>query len=141
MKNSQYTANRIRDLVSEAWGELARACNRLGSGSAASWLREAEEIALRQEKQHRAMGARFTHGQASYRVPASTAARAIIISNVYGGPQAGHDRPLPPLTWGAVAATRADVALAYAIHEALTLEDLAKLEACAAISYSEDIAA
>lgn len=147
MKNSKLSPTTIRNRVAHAWGLLERYCDAyVGQlGSPHRWLSEAEDEALKGERAHRAMGARFTHGQASYRVPCSVAARAVILSHVYRG--ADHDgfgTPPPDQTartWAYFAGIRRDCALAYAIRDCLTTEQIATLSEAGSIDYAEDIAA
>lgn len=122
--------------IGEAWRALEAACDsyRGDTGNPARWLVRALTIAEEQEKQHRAMGKRFTGGRASYRISCHYAACSIIIGHVYrGGPEG-------PVTWAQAAGYREDCALAYAIRECLTTEQLARLEKASRIDYAEDIA-
>jgi len=135
----------IKARVAAAWFALEKACDTSRS-DVSQWLREAELTALRGEREHRAMGARFTHGQASYRVPCAVAARAIILHHVYFGyapaeTAAGRvARKARKVSWSDVASTRRDCALAYAIRECLTPAQIHELSAAAEIDYSRDIA-
>jgi hypothetical protein len=130
-------ASHLKTRIDVAWGVLFRACDH--SRELAQWLYEAEATALSQEKAHRAMGARFTQGQASYRVSRSHAARSIIIHHVFYG-YCGSGENRPPASWADAASIRHDCALAYAIRDKLKPETIASLENAAQIDYAKDIA-
>ena len=134
----------IERLVTEAWRTLEAACDKAHDpskvGTPDRFLSRAEDEATRGERAPRAMGARFTHGQAGYRVSVQCAARAIIIHHVFFG-MGGAGGNRRPRSWSEAAAIRQDCALAYAIREHLDKATLAKLEAAARIDYAEDIAA
>jgi hypothetical protein len=130
-------ASHLKTRIDVAWGVLFRACE--SSRELSGWLDEAEATALKQEAQHRAMGARFTQGQASYRVSKSYAARCIIIGHVFRG-YGGEGDNKPPESWADAASIRHDCALAYAIREKLSPETLGLLENAAAIDYAGDVA-
>lgn len=127
----------IRRTIDVAWSVLLRACQK--DSRAWQFLEEAEAIATKQEREHRAMGARFTHGQASYRVPVHYAARIIVLNHFCLS-------PIPPKSWADMVGYRRDCALAYAIREIIneTPNGGLVIEACKPagdISYSEDVAA
>lgn len=128
----------IERLTREAWGVLYRFCE--SKADLDRFLSRAEDEATRGERAHRAMGARFTHGQAGYRVSVQCAARAIIIHHVFFG-MGGAGGNRRPRSWSEAASIRQDCALAYAIREHLDKATLAKLGAAARIDYAEDIAA
>lgn len=143
MKTSKLPKAQIERLVTEAWRVLSAACDGptpCQHGNPERFLREAEAFAIKGERAHRAMGARFTHGQTGYRVSVQCAARCIIIHHVFHG-MGGSGGNRRPASWSEAASIRHDCALAYAIREHLTKATLAKLEACARIDYAEDIAA
>ncbi len=104
-------------------------------------------VAERQEREHRAMGRRFTHGQASYSQPVSVAVKYFACKCIL--------EPLPvPVTWQAFAGYRRDYQLGQALRE-LTVAallahnptghglwcDLETRWQLLGIDYSEDIAA
>jgi hypothetical protein len=130
--------NQIKIRVDIAWGILFRFCAR--STQLDRWLTEAERIAVEQEREHRAMGKRFTDGQSKYRVSVHHAARAIIIGQVYRGYGQGTGTKAPE-SWSDACSVRADCALAYAIREHLPGDKLAELASAAEIDYARDIAA
>ena len=131
-------ASHLKTRIDVGWRILWQACEH--SRELTQWLDEAEATALSQEKAHRAMGARFTRGQASYRVSRSHAARAIIIHHVFYGYRGNGDNPAPE-SWADAASVRHDCALAYAIRDKLKPETIASLENAAQIDYAKDIAA
>lgn len=129
------TVAAMKRAVDFAWLRLCTEANK-NSPDAARFLNEAFSIAEKQEREHRAMGARFTHGQASYRLPVHYAAKAIVINHFCLGSKKPHG-------WADYARYRQDCALAYAVRELLdeTCPGLAALCAEAgAIDYAEDIA-
>jgi hypothetical protein len=133
------TKTYILKTVSKAWHALEVACNRGGSAGPGSKLTEAERIAVTQEREHRAMGRRFTNGQARYSVSCVCAARAIVIHHVYSGYR-DNQKNDTPLSWTDATSIRQDCALAYAIREHLTTVELASLKEAAGIDYAGDIA-
>lgn len=104
-------------------------------------------VAERQEREHRAMGRRFTNGQASYSQPVSVAVKYFACKCVL-------EVMAVPTSWKAFTAIRRDYQLGQAVRE-LALEslltrnptghglwcDLETRWQLLAIDYSEDIAA
>lgn len=125
----------MKRAIDNAWLTLCRAADK-NSPDAARFLGEAFGECLKGERAHRAMGARFTHGQASYRLPAHYAAKAIIINHFCMGCES-------PKSWAEAARYRKDCALAYAVrglldesHPGLSVQ----LSWACNIDYAEDIA-
>ncbi len=133
MKSVRY----MRHAIDVAWSTLLRACQ--NDSRAWRFLEEAEAIATKGERAHRTMGARFTHGQAGYRLPVHYAARLVILNHFCLGLRA-------PCSWAEQCSYRADCTLAYAVREIIDEFDdgaaiVAACKPAGEISYSEDVAA
>jgi hypothetical protein len=82
---------KVQKRIQEAYAACYRLCE--GSREATEWLERSLDAARRGEAQHRKAGARFTHGQAAYRLPIADAARYFAVKwfldTERGGPGRG----------------------------------------------------
>lgn len=121
-----------KTIIDNAWWTLSRLCDQ--HGEAQRWLADCHRVALEQERQHRAMGKRFTNGSAAYRGSADLAARYFCCKAVAEGPPKGK------LTWARVQSYREDYRLGYAIRELLGRKLPPEIMAVLQVDYSEHIA-
>ncbi len=69
--------NAIQKRIREAFWACKHLCE--SSRDADAWFRRSFEAAQRGEREHRAMGARFTRGAARYKLPVADAARCFAV--------------------------------------------------------------
>jgi hypothetical protein len=125
--------------VQAAWWALERVAGHT------DLLGKCEAESLRVEKEHRAMGRRFTNGANHYTMSAEWAARYFVVKHVC------EHMPIPQ-TWAAFEGYRVDVAMSQALREQLQKHRDASVrvsynsmrrnltEAFKAIDYAGDIA-
>lgn len=118
--------------ISTAWFAFARHAERFDE------LHKALDESRRIEKEHRAMGKRFTRGQAGYRLPVEVTARFFVLLNTFRSFEV-------PKDWCDFAGFRRDIVLCQALRERLfrdgKLDAAFPDESFAAIDYAADIAA
>lgn len=123
-------------LISMAWWPFIQLAER----HAYELVHEALKVTEEQERAHRAMGKRFTNGQASYRISVERTARYFVMKNTFQAIEA-------PKTWTEYAGYRRDIALCQAIREKLAEANVdvpKELQEGAEfwnIDYADDIAA
>jgi hypothetical protein len=103
------TKTKRKELTAKAWGALEYACGM--AWELDGMLDRAETFTTEGERKHRRMGRDFC--EARYRLPATTAARAILLREVVIGPT------FKPRTWTEAQTIRKDIAIAWALHELL----------------------
>lgn len=129
------TPAKLRAAIMRDWYALESVVQKTNDVRARDFLYSALKESERVEREHRAMGRRFTDGRARYSVSVDTAARYMVVK------WAGSPEALKPLTPPDLMSLRTDVAYCYALKQTLKANghEYSNIET-SLVDYSGDIA-